>query len=505
LVAAPSLLAACSSDEEGGDQTSAGKARRGGTVTLASSEFPPDVRVDAQRGIGVEAEQWFWPLLWDTLARDINFEPQPGLAESWESTPDAKKWTFHLRDGVEFHNGKTLTSKDVAFTMTRLLDPKTEAEDYNQFAPFLKPSGIATPDARTIEFSLEVPYAFFPYLMTRRGSSVIPSGTTDFSKGVGTGPFALKSFEAGAKITATRNPNYWMQGRPYLDGVTILAVNEQATAVQSLLAGDIDLTGTLDASLYQQVEQSDATTLLVQEARLWRPLVADTTKEPFNDPRVVQALKHAVDREKIKEVVFGGQAVVSADTPVPPGDAFYPSGLEPFPHDPDQARSLLKEAGHGNGLKLPFFASKVFPGMLETATVFKEAAAESGITIDIQQAPPATYWSDVWLKKPFYVSSWVRGLPAITLPLIFKSDADWNEPRFKSADFDRLIAEAPTLLDEGKQKELYTEALRLINDNSGEIIPVFSHRVLGARKSLQGIKFAGSSVLAYWDGVNIAT
>src|SRR4029077_19956519 len=224
-VASP-ILAACSSSstKSTAGASSSGTAKRGGTLRFAvaggASADTPDPAL-----AGTSFTLYMAANLYDTLVRaDQNFALAPALATSWSSTPDAKTWSFRLRDGVTFHGGGKLTAKDVAYSITRILSPKLASPALANISPFLKASGISAPDPTTVKFQLSAPNAFFPQILAGLNFGIIPDGTTSFAKPAGSGPFFLQEFQPLANAKFARNTDYWRSGRPYLEAVNLVSI-----------------------------------------------------------------------------------------------------------------------------------------------------------------------------------------------------------------------------------------------------------------------------------------
>jgi peptide/nickel transport system substrate-binding protein len=429
---------------------------------------------------------------YDTLVRaDVDFKLSPQLATAWSSSKDLKTWKFKLRPGVEFHNGQTMSSKDVAYSLQRVLNPSTLSPALSNIKPYLDPSGISTPDGSTLVLALKQPYAFLPLLLASRNFAVIPNGTTSFNSPVGTGAFKLNSFQVLANAQLTRNPNYWQSGRPYLDGITITNLADDATRLQSLLSGSADMVDNITGQSIQVLGGVANAKVLAIPAGGWVAVYTQQQRKPFNDPRVRKAMKLAQDRRKILDVVAPGQGVVNADIPVPPTDPFYPEGLKPWPYDPEQAKSLLKQAGYGHGLKL---AINAYQGdKLDVALGYKATAKAAGINVSVVVWPHDTFFSQVWLKKSAAGISFARLHVSQMLPLVFAQHGADNESQFYHHDFDHLVFGAAQTSDVNRQKEMYAEALRMINDSDSTCSPGYEPQVYGAANNVYGVQLANGA------------
>src|SRR5262249_25102335 len=152
--------------------------------------------------------------------------------------------------------------------------------------------------------------------------------------------------------------------------------------------------------------------------------------------RVMQAMKYAIDRQKVAAVVAPDAPILLPDIPIPPRDKFFPSGLRPKAYDPEKAKSLLQQAGHSDGLSVDLYAYQ--GDKLDTALAFKSSAKAAGLTINVKQWPHATYWDQVWLKKPFVGDSWGRLHVSDILAQAFVSKAPYNESHFRDPKVDRM-------------------------------------------------------------------
>ena len=482
-LAAP-LLAACGSSgsPSSSGTTAAASGKRGGTLRFAiaggaATDTPDPALALTSFGLYMAAN------LYDTLVRaDVDFNLSPALATEWSSTPDAKTWTFKIRNGVTFHSGKKLTSADVAYSVKRILDPKLASPVLSNISPFLTAAGVSTPDASTVQFRLAAANAFFPQILASVNFGIIPSGTTSFAKPAGTGPFSLQEFQALANAKFARNDNYWRHGLPYLSGVTMVTLAEDSTRVQSLIGGSEDLIDNITGADVKLIAAQPGVQTLQIKAGGWVDLAAWGNTAPFNNPNVVKAMKYAADRAKIMSVVAPNAYTIGPDIPVPISDEFYPAGLTAYPYDPEMAKHLIQQAGYRDGLNLTLYAYE--GDKLDAALAYKQTAQPAGINVKVVTWPHATYFSQVWLKKPFIGDSWARLHTSVILQEAF--DAIPNEFHWSSSKFNGLLAAAVATTDETKQKTLYGDALTLLNDTVSGVIPGWEPQLDGASAPLPG-------------------
>jgi peptide/nickel transport system substrate-binding protein len=194
-----------------------------------------------------------------------------------------------------------------------------------------------------------------------------------------------------------------------------------------------------------------------------------TDVPPFDDPRVRQALRLTVDRDEMLQLALDGGGVISCDTPVAPNDQ-YRAEME-CPADPERARALLTEAGYPDGLDIDVHVSVLDPSWPVIGVTFQEQAARAGIRVNLINAAADGYWSNVWMKKDAFSTSWGERPADQALNEAFHSSAKWNETHYTSPDFDRLIETARAELDFERRRALYIEAQEYLAMNSGTLIP----------------------------------
>jgi peptide/nickel transport system substrate-binding protein len=499
------LLSACGSSSPStgsstGTGAAAGGGKRGGTLRFASAggaatDTPDPALAMTSFALYLAAN------LFDTLVRaDVDFNLSPALATEWSSTPDAKTWTFKLRDGVTFHGGQKMSSADVAYSIKRILNAKLASPSLSNISPFLKPDGITTPDASTVKFQLTSANAFFPQILAGPNFGIVPAGTTSFAKANGTGAFSLSEFQAGANAEFARNPHYWRGGGlPYLDGVKLVTLAEDSTRLQSLIGGSEDFIDNVTGADVTLIKAQPSVQTLQIKAGGWVDLAAWGNTAPFNNPDVVKAMKYAADRTKIMSVVAPNAYLTGPDIPVPASDPFYPSGLTAYPYDPDTAKGLIRKAGYRDGLNLTLYAYE--GDKLDAALAYKQTAQPAGINVKVVTWPHATYWTQVWLKKPFVGDSWARLHTSVILQEAFAAVP--NEFHWASTKFNGLLTSAVATTDESKQKTLYGDALTMLNDSVAGIIPGWEPQLYGASAKLHGVQLSNGAQV-FLDGAYFA-
>src|SRR5215211_6478135 len=457
-------LAGCGGDEGGGGAeggTATGQVKRGGILQVSFSDSSTDESLDPAIS-ELNNDSFYTGQIYEGLTvADTEWGVHPVLAEKWEPT------------------------KDAAYSIGRLLDEELGSPLFSRLEPSLDPDGIESPDDTTLVLTLKRPDSLIPLALSARHAMIVKEGTADFAlaNAQGTGPFKVKSFQPGQSWEVEKNASYWEKGLPYLDGIRGAVIGEQSTKVQSVTSGQSHIADPIDYSAASTV--SGNAELLEFKGATYLLVAMDQTKEPFTDERVVDAIKMAVDREQILNAVFQGYGDVTGDVPVPPNDFFYPSDLQTA-QDIEGAKQLLADAGHPNGIDLELHTSASYGGMVDLAVAFQQVVEPAGIRVKINQGSPDTYWDQVWLVKPMYVSYYTRRHPNEILSVTYASNAPWNECKLKDPALDELLAEGLKTTDRDEQKQIYQDALGLVADKHGTSIPAFVSKLWLKKKNVRG-------------------
>lgn len=504
LLVAPWVLAACgSSGDSTGSSSSAaasaatGAAQAGGTLRIARP--PASTAETLDPASSLSAYEYLGALYNRLVKQAEDGTVAPDLAASWTVSDDQMTWTFVLREGVTFHDGKTFTSADAAYTLQHILDPATKSPQAGVLSPFLESGGITAPDAKTLVVALTSPNAEFVSLLMNYNCYVIPadSAATIGASGIGTGPFSLVSFAAAGKGTVKANPNYF-GGAPKVDSIEFTAIADVQARVNALLAGQVDLVAqtNLDFATAKTVTASGTATTATVKNAAWYVMPMLYTSAPFTDLGVRQAFKMAYDPQEVIDLSIHGLGTIANNNPVPPTD---PNYLDySVPHDPDKAKSLLAAAGFSGSQDL--YTSSYEPVMSILAQAYQSSVKPSGLDIAIQTASADSYYTDVWIKQPFCVSYWYTGRPIDQLlNQIFRTGSSYNESLWSDTSFDGILDSARKEADAAKRKQYYQDAQKILVDSSASIVPFFADRIIGLSKKVVNYKEFGFE----FDYVNI--
>ena len=422
----------------------------------------------------------------------------PELAESWECTPDAKKWIFKVRRGVEFHNGKTLDAQDVVFSINhhRGEDSKSAAK------PFVgQIEEIKAEDKYTVVCTLKGGNADFAYLLSAFHMLIVPNGTDNFDEGMGTGGYILQEWEPGVRSFAKRNPNYWKEGRAHFDEVETLAIADVNARINALTTGRIDVTSRIDPKTVHMLEETPGVQVVETHGKSHQTIPMLTDIPPFDNNDVRLALKHAIDREHMVKMIFRGRGSVGNDHPISGAYRYFASELPQRVYDPDKARYYMKKAGLKDHTFRLHAAQTPFVGAVDMALLYKEHAAKAGIKIEVIREPDDGYWSEVWMKKPWNFCFWFgRATEDWMFSEVYAEDAPWNETHWKHERFNKLLKEARAELDKAKRREMYVEMQSILRDEGGNVIPTFSSTLDAATTKLRYEKVAANFEL---DGLRV--
>ncbi|MBT2514740.1 ABC transporter substrate-binding protein [Arthrobacter sp. ISL-30] len=482
------LLAACTNSPSSGTEQSGGTPKKGGTLRISigdgssSDTLDPGTALTANASLVVKT-------IYDPLAvTDNNFQVQPALATSWEVNSDATQWTIHLREGVKWHDGSDFTSKDVLYTISRWLDPKTGSAINGFLSPYLDMGGVSAPDASTVVLNLKKPNSvLIQTLGANPASQMIKDGVTDFSGKnlVGTGPFKLTAWSPGTGWKAVRNDAYWGDA-VYLDGIEASITPDQGAKLQAALSGAADITDLIPVSLWAGVQgRNDLVLETIKNRQSW-VFAFDQRVAPFDDHRVLDAIKLATDRDKMVETALLGQGTATADVPIAPGSSWYPSGLKPE-YDQGKAKALLAEAGFPNGLDMKLSVTDSVPGMLDAAQAWQQAVKSAGINVTLDQFSPDTYWSKGYMATPAFMSFFTQFFPPVGFDAFYRKSAAWPYTHFADPAVDKIVDELYATTDQSRQVELTQEAYLQARKSFGLLIPVFSDAAYARSSKVNGV------------------
>ena len=393
--------------------------------------------------------------------------PSPDLATAWEPNRDGTVWTFHIREGVRFHDGTALDAADVVYSLKRVIDP-----DYGSpaRAAVKMIESVEATGPLTVRMALTSSFADFPLQLMDARLRIIPEGSGDTvgRTGIGTGPFMVETFDPDGITVLSANRDYW-EGPPALARIEVIGVPDAQARLQAFLSGQLDMERGIAPVLRRALDKSLRYQLLEIPTGNWMGLVFRTDVPPFDDARVRRALCMVVDREEMLALALDGGGVPSCDTPVAPNDQY--RLRMSCPPDPGRARALLSQAGYPGGIDIKIYVSSLDQSWPVLGVAFQQQAAAAGIRVTLTNAAADGYWSNVWMKKPAFATSWGARPADQVLNEAFHSSAKWNESHYNDPEFDRLLEAARAELDFNKRRDLYFKAQAHLARTSGTLIP----------------------------------
>jgi peptide/nickel transport system substrate-binding protein len=437
----------------------------------------------------------FWGDFLVYVDEELRPDKSRSLAKDWDVSSDGKTYTFHLREGVTFHEGGELTSADVKFTFDRLRDPEVGAATVALYDAI---ESIEAVDKYTVRFNLNKPN---PDMLTYLGdyhAIVLRDGTTDFNSQNGTGGFIVQDYIPESRMTFKKNPNYWRVDEdgnrlPYLDGMEYIFLSEPSAQVEALRGGQVDYLIHLPSEYVSLVENDPNLKVYKKASNAHWVIHMRSDQPPFDKVKVRQAFKAAVDREALLLGAFEGLGEEGIDTPIGPAYADFYLDAPKIERDVEKAKRLLREAGYGDGLTVTLTTQQSSP-VPAIATILKEQLSEAGVNVEIQVVTSEVYYGAeaLWLNAEFSITNWgTRPTPQPYLDLAYTCGAKWNESHWCNEEVDELAAKASVELDREKRAEYYYEIQRIMIDRGPVIIPFFSYSLWGITKDLKNVVPSG--------------
>lgn len=428
----------------------------------------------------------------------------PALAESWKPNADGSVWIFNIRPGVRFHSGQTLTAADVAATIDRLADPANGSVALSAFAGVLSKGGSRAIDARTVEFRLDAPNGNFPYLVSSDNFSaiILPAAYEgDFEKTfIGTGAFRLEKLTPMARASFLPNDDYW-GGKPMPGRTEFIFYDSIQAMVLAMQGGQLDMLLHVPLQGSQALLNDPGLSVVGLKSSAHQQVHMRTDRAPFADKRVRRAMALCLNRENLVKGMFRGRASLGNDSPFAPVFASTDPTVPQRVQDIARARQLLGEAGVPNGFAVTLTTER-FLELPDYAVVIQNAAKQIGVDIRLNIEDQAAYYGQArfgqsdWLDSGLGIEDYAhRGVPNTLLSATLGSAGTFNAAHFKSAAYDRWVADYIAALDPASQRQAAGRIQRLLLEETPVIFGYFYDWLSVLKRNLAGVRATAGSQL----------
>ena len=428
--------------------------------------------------------------MFDALIEDDTLDGVRGaLAESWDS-PDAKTWTFKLRQGVKFHDGGELTAEVVKASMERLVDPAIPITGQLK-ARAAQIASTTTPDQYTVRFELKAPNAAFPIDLA--DLKIVPKDF-DAVRPIGTGPFQFVEWVRNRHVRLKKHPGHFRPGLPYLDELTFLPTPDENQKVVLLQTGQVDFTDTIPLPRVKEVEQGGRVVVFgippgVSPSAYF--MLSRTDRAPLDNPRVRRAINHAIDRKAQLEVTFDVGTIKSNVVP-PKHWAFNPNAPSYDERDLAKARQLLAEAGHPNGFSVQLKHITSRAEFATMAQLFQANLAEVGIKVELLPLEIGV-WVEQVLNKHDFELGLTGVIPGYDPDAILGNQFSIEQTNgkamnWKHDEFQNLLAQGRAVVDQEARKRAYFRAQEIVQEESPGFIMNERPILYGASPAVQGFR-----------------
>jgi peptide/nickel transport system substrate-binding protein len=460
----PAAAAATTSAPSAAPTSASGAAPKGGEIIIGKDQEAPGL--DPAKNPAQGATRVF-DLMYSRLTRlDAQMRAQPDLAEKWDISSDGKTYTFHLRQGVKFHNGRELTSTDVKYTYERIINPETASIAKSFFEPI---DQVNATDPYTVTVVLKSAYTPFLVNTAATWAGIVAKEVADANNGdlnkvdAGSGPFILQEWTPDTRTVLVRNPSYYVPGQPAADKITFQIMPDENARIAALRTGNIQFT-VLTAAGFDTLK-SDTSVKAVEGPTLgYYYLGMNVNKPPFDKPQVRQAISYAVDRNEILSSVFRSHARLTGPVPSAMADwAVDVSQVDTYKLNLDRAKQLMAESGVSN-VKTTMMAMSTLQPQVDAAQVIRSQLLKIGIDAEVQPLEVGVY-VDNWKKKAMdlMVGSNTAGTnPDRAVCFFFCTDGTANVWNYSNQKVDSDGAEARSATDTATAKSLYDDAQKLI-------------------------------------------
>jgi peptide/nickel transport system substrate-binding protein len=460
--------------------TAAAPAAAQGTLAVQIPAEPPGLDLTASPASAIAAVVHY--NVQECLVKvDKNGKLVPWLADRWYTT-DSKNYTFFLKKGVRFHNGREMKAADVKFVLERAANPETKHPFQKRYEIIRE---IIVKDDYTVSIALKEVNANFLLEMARQGSVIYPREAVDTLKSapMGTGPFTVADWVRGDRIVLAKNKDYHVKGLPHLDKVTFRFIPDPNSALAALKSGDIDVSAFgLGPENVVDLKKDPRFQVILGDTTNDVILAMNNSRKPYSDKRVRLAVTHAINKEEVlKGAMFGLGRILGSN--VDPLNPYFVDMSKAEPYDPAKAKKLLAEAGYPNGFDAVLRVSPQYYYTVRTGEVLASQLAKVGIKVKIEQIE----WGQ-WLSQVYKDANYDLTIIGHAEPWDIGNYANPGYYfRWDNKDFQALYKESEQTVDDKKRREQFARLQKMMADEAPVVWLYMHPRLVVTKKGVTGI------------------
>ena len=419
---------------------------------------------------------------------NMNFIPE--LAESWKQ-PDDLTYIFKLKEGVKFHNGREMVAEDVKYSFERVLDPEVAAIGKSYYDMI---DTIEIVDDYTIKFTLTEPFAPFLTNLTSLYGAIVPKEVIEENGNLmqvacGTGPFMLKEWIPDNKIILEKNPDYYEEGLPKLDGIEYYVMTDESSRIAAMRTGNVHLIK-LPASSVSLLEGNKDVVIKPYQSNEYSYLGFNLDLDKFKDVRVRQAISYAINRQEIIDLAYNGEATIAGFvTPAMGRWAIDYAGEDLYQQNIEKARQLMADAGYPDG-----FETKIAVGLYDdiraTGEILQKQLEKIGIKASIENLESGQY-VDAWSNRTHEMMAGRNGAgtdPNRAVTFFFSTEGSANVWGYSNPEVDALCDEGKVTVVESEREEIYKEAQKIVLNDCPNIFMASPMEYFLVRTNIEGFE-----------------
>ncbi|HEU4847551.1 MAG TPA: ABC transporter substrate-binding protein [Rubrobacteraceae bacterium] len=407
--------------------------------------------------------------LYDKLVDiDENGEIVPMLAKSYDVSDDGKVYTFHLRDGIKFHDGTEFNAEAVKYNLDRY-----QEEDSVRSTEVEPIESVEAVDEYTVRVTLSEPFAPFLAVLTDRAGIMASPKAIEENNGriskdpVGTGPFKFVERVRGDHITVEKNPDYWREGLPKIDKIEYRGIEDENVQYQNLQSGELDIIDSIPLVEFKELQESGDYNVSIEPGLGYQGVFLNVTQPPFDNKQLRQAVYRLVDRDAIVKAVLRGVGGEAGNSPFSEQSWAYSEKSDSYPEPSvEEAKKLLEEAGKPDGFS---FTLKTDPSPInqQIGQVIQNNLKPAGIDVKLEQEEFGTLLDDSTNGnfQALFLGWSGRIDPDLNIYDFTVTNGDFNDSGYSNPEVDKLLNEARTTSDRARRKELYGQVMEILHED----------------------------------------